>query len=65
MPRHRGKKDHGAQESGSQAWRLPEQVPRETTAPDSLIERIGAEEAEINAAPLKSGLREDGGDTKD
>ncbi|MGE5623696.1 MAG: hypothetical protein ACM3UP_01570 [Methanocella sp.] len=37
----------------------------ETTAPDHLIQRIGAEGTEINAAPLKPEMVEDGADTKD
>lgn len=38
---------------------------REITAPDSLIQRIGAEDIEAYFSPLKPELREDGGDTKD
>ncbi|HHW13662.1 MAG TPA: hypothetical protein GXX28_01840 [Firmicutes bacterium] len=46
-------------------YRLLHVVPRETTAPDSLIGRVGAEGTDLNAAPLKSELTEDAADTKD
>lgn len=38
---------------------------RETTAPDSLIQRIGAEGTDIDAASLKATMVEDAADTKD
>lgn len=41
------------------------EVIRETTAPSSFVQRIGAEDAEMNAASLKPRLSEDAGDTKD
>lgn len=60
-----GRKRGRGQSNSGRDRRPSLEVVRETTAPASFVQRIGAEGAELNAASLKPRLSEDRGDTKD